>query len=138
MLIYSASGMKCKEPGAQKVRYGYGDRRTSSTARRSDSPAQPIIQRILALARSPDLVHRLTSFQCHCNNPFCQTIRLKTDEQMQKWQCTVCGFEYDEALGLPHEGIAPGTRWRMCQTTGVSGMRGAKADFIMAPVWSDD
>lgn len=29
----------------------------------------------------------------------------------ERWQCTVCGFFYDEALGLPDEGIAPGTRW---------------------------
>ena len=30
---------------------------------------------------------------------------------MKKWQCTVCGFIYDEAAGLPTEGIAPGTPW---------------------------
>ena len=28
---------------------------------------------------------------------------------MRKWQSVVCGFIYDEALGLPDEGIAPGT-----------------------------
>lgn len=27
------------------------------------------------------------------------------------WQCNNCGFIYDEALGLPEEGLAPGTRW---------------------------
>ena len=27
------------------------------------------------------------------------------------WMCVVCGFIYDEAQGLPEEGIAPGTRW---------------------------
>ena len=27
------------------------------------------------------------------------------------WMCVVCGFIYDEAAGLPEEGIAPGTRW---------------------------
>ena len=31
---------------------------------------------------------------------------------MKKWKCVVCGFIYDEALGLPDEGIAPGTRWQ--------------------------
>ena len=31
---------------------------------------------------------------------------------MKKWKCGVCGFVYDEALGLPDEGIAPGTRWQ--------------------------
>lgn len=28
---------------------------------------------------------------------------------MKKWQCVVCGYIYDEALGVPEEGIAPGT-----------------------------
>lgn len=27
------------------------------------------------------------------------------------WMCVVCGFIYDEARGLPEEGIAAGTRW---------------------------
>ena len=30
---------------------------------------------------------------------------------MKKWQCIVCGFIYDEAEGLPGEGIAAGTKW---------------------------
>ncbi|MCE5977614.1 rubredoxin [Pseudomonas sp. JR33AA] len=30
---------------------------------------------------------------------------------MSAWVCLVCGFIYDESLGLPNEGIAPGTRW---------------------------
>ena len=30
---------------------------------------------------------------------------------MKKWQCATCGFIYDEAEGLPDEGIAAGTRW---------------------------
>ncbi|HAO99971.1 MAG TPA: rubredoxin [Fibrobacteres bacterium] len=30
---------------------------------------------------------------------------------MKKWKCSVCGFVYDEAKGLPEEGIPPGTRW---------------------------
>lgn len=28
-----------------------------------------------------------------------------------RWTCQLCGFLYDEAAGLPDEGIAPGTRW---------------------------
>ena len=44
-LIYSASGMKCKEPGAQKARHILRIGELSSTARRSNSPAQPINQR---------------------------------------------------------------------------------------------
>ena len=30
---------------------------------------------------------------------------------MNKWMCILCGFVYDEAAGIPDEGIAPGTRW---------------------------
>lgn len=51
---------------------------------------------------------------------------------MKKWQCVVCGFIYDEAAGLPEEGIAAGTRWEdipdvwECPDCGV-----AKADFEM-------
>lgn len=30
---------------------------------------------------------------------------------MSKWICIICGFVYDEALGLPEAGIAPGTRF---------------------------
>ncbi|MBI2313786.1 MAG: rubredoxin [Betaproteobacteria bacterium] len=51
---------------------------------------------------------------------------------MKKWQCVVCGFVYDEAAGLPEEGLVPGTRWEeipadwACPDCGV-----AKADFEM-------
>lgn len=30
---------------------------------------------------------------------------------MKKWVCVICGFIYDEALGLPDHGIAAGTRF---------------------------
>ena len=30
---------------------------------------------------------------------------------MDKYVCTLCGFEYDEEKGLPEEGIASGTKW---------------------------
>ena len=55
-----------------------------------------------------------------------------TEYDMKQWQCVVCGFIYDEAQGLPDEGIAPGTRWEdipddwACPDCGV-----AKADFEM-------
>ena len=28
-----------------------------------------------------------------------------------KYVCSVCGYEYDEALGDPDNGVAPGTAW---------------------------
>jgi len=30
---------------------------------------------------------------------------------MKTWQCVVCGFIYDEAKGIPKDGIPAGTRW---------------------------
>ena len=29
---------------------------------------------------------------------------------MKRYECIVCGWIYDEALGCPEEGIAPGTK----------------------------
>jgi rubredoxin len=51
---------------------------------------------------------------------------------MRIWQCAICGFIYDEAKGLPEEGIAAGTGWEdipdtwKCPECGVG-----KADFEM-------
>jgi len=53
-------------------------------------------------------------------------------DPMKKWRCVVCDFEYDEAKGLPDEGIPPGTAWEdvpdswTCPECGAS-----KADFTM-------
>ena len=30
---------------------------------------------------------------------------------MKRYECIVCGWIYDEALGCPEEGIEPGTKW---------------------------
>jgi rubredoxin-NAD+ reductase len=55
--------------------------------------------------------------------------------RLRKWECSVCGFIYDEALGLPEEGIAPGTAWEdipddwSCPDCGV-----AKSDFHMVEI----
>ncbi len=54
---------------------------------------------------------------------------------MRLWRCVVCGFTYDEAQGLPGEGIAPGTAWEdvpqdwICPDCGVG-----KIDFEMVVV----
>jgi len=29
----------------------------------------------------------------------------------RQYMCLICGFVYDEELGMPEAGIAPGTRW---------------------------
>ncbi len=54
---------------------------------------------------------------------------------MKVWQCIVCGFIYDEAQGIPEDGIAAGTRFQdipdnwTCPECGV-----AKADFEMLEI----
>ena len=30
---------------------------------------------------------------------------------MAKYVCDICNWVYDEAAGLPDQGIAPGTKW---------------------------
>ncbi len=51
---------------------------------------------------------------------------------MKQYQCVVCGFIYDEAVGIPDEGIPAGTQWAdvpadwECPDCGVS-----KSDFEM-------
>lgn len=51
------------------------------------------------------------------------------------WQCQLCSFQYDEAKGMPGEGIAPGTKWEdvpddwICPDCSTS-----KADFVMEVV----
>lgn len=54
---------------------------------------------------------------------------------MKKWLCIICGLIYDEALGWPDDGIAPGTRWEdvpedwLCPDCKVG-----KADFEMIEI----
>lgn len=53
----------------------------------------------------------------------------------RKWQCMTCGFVYDEALGVPDEGIDAGTAWEdvpadwLCPECGTP-----KSDFEMVEV----
>jgi rubredoxin len=57
------------------------------------------------------------------------------DQPMKIYMCVVCGWIYDEAAGLPDEGIAPGTLWAdvpddwRCPECNVS-----KADFVLCEV----
>lgn len=30
---------------------------------------------------------------------------------MNRYRCLTCGFEYDEKIGFPDDGIEQGTRW---------------------------
>ena len=80
-------------------------------------------------------------FMCHrCASqnqslwPFLSRITRDPDP-MKQYQCLVCGFIYDEALGLPEHGIAAGTLWAdvpadwECPDCGVP-----KSDFEMVAI----
>lgn len=52
--------------------------------------------------------------------------------RFKTWQCVLCAFVYDEAAGLPEEGIAPGTRWaEVPETFGCPDCSARKSDFEM-------
>ncbi len=45
------------------------------------------------------------------SNSFKKFRSMTTDVGTRTWMCLICGWIYDEASGLPDDGIAPGTRW---------------------------
>jgi rubredoxin len=53
----------------------------------------------------------------------------------RRWQCLNCAFIYDEVIGSPEDGLAPGTRWEdipddwYCPTCGAE-----KIDFEMIEI----
>ena len=53
-----------------------------------------------------------------------------SETEYRKYECVVCGFIYDEAEGLPDDGIPAGTKWEdipedwECPDCGIG-----KADF---------
>lgn len=51
------------------------------------------------------------------------------------WQCALCAFVYDEAKGMPEEGIAPGTPWEDVPETWICpDCSASKSDFDMSVV----
>ena len=59
----------------------------------------------------------------------------ETQVPFKTWMCLICGWVYDEAAGLPEEGIPAGTRWEdvpMNWTCPECGAR--KEDFEMTEI----
>lgn len=54
---------------------------------------------------------------------------------MKRYMCVICGYVYDEAKGVPEEGIAPGTRWEDVPVTwGCPDCGASKSDFEMVEI----
>ncbi|MFI3211874.1 MAG: rubredoxin [Eubacteriales bacterium] len=47
---------------------------------------------------------------------------------MGKYVCSICGYVYDEAVGIAKEGILPGTKWETIPTDWVCPLCGATKD----------
>ena len=61
-----------------------------------------------------------------------QRFKMGNEKNYRTWMCLICGFIYDEALGLPDEGIPPETRWDDVPMNWVCPECGArKTDFEM-------
>jgi rubredoxin len=45
------------------------------------------------------------------NHPILFDTPFYTVTSSHTWMCLICGWIYDESLGAPEHGIAPGTRW---------------------------
>ena len=57
------------------------------------------------------------------------------EQEFKTWMCLICGWVYDEAAGLPEEGIAPGTRWDQVPMNWTCPECGArKEDFEMVAI----
>ena len=55
---------------------------------------------------------------------------------VKKYMCVICGFIYNEAKGIPKEGIQAGTRWEDIPLTWTCPDCGAsKMDFEMVEIW---
>ncbi len=57
------------------------------------------------------------------------------DAAFRVWTCLLCGFIYEEAAGIPSEGIPAGTRWEDVPDTWVCPECSAtRADFEMIEI----
>ena len=54
---------------------------------------------------------------------------------MKAYMCVICGFVYEEAKGVPDQGIAPGTKWEDVPENWTCPDCGApKTDFEMVEI----
>lgn len=50
--------------------------------------------------------------------------------KVKKYVCSICGYVYDEAAGIPAAGIGPGTRWEDLPEGWVCPLCGASKDLF--------
>jgi rubredoxin len=64
---------------------------------------------------SAPLVVALDTPRATCDNATVQQATVASaapaGDGFKQWVCVICGWVYDEAVGAPDDGLAPGTRW---------------------------
>ena len=94
---------------------------------------RPIGDRVQSAPFKPPLFGRFLSIPHFCQNhapQFAEWIQRVMPTAFRKFMCVVCGYIYDEAEGIPEEGIPPGTRFEDIPDTWTCPDCGAtKADF---------
>ena len=72
---------------------------------------------------------------CRYNEPHFKTNPTAEMTDPKTWMCLICGWIYDEAAGLPDDGVAPGTPWAQVPMNWVCPECGArKEDFEMVQI----
>lgn len=75
----------------------------------------------------------IVSFPAVTLEPFRQAAEHRPADRV--WQCELCAFVYDEAAGMPEDGIPPGTPWESVSDAWICPDCGArKSDFVMLQV----
>lgn len=71
----------------------------------------------------------------HLETPIARTNPGSAVADLKTWRCALCAFDYDEAAGMPNEGIAAGTRWEdVPETWSCPDCLASKHDFQMVEV----
>lgn len=72
---------------------------------------------------------------CRYNETHFKTNHTADMTDPKTWMCLICGWIYDEAAGLPEDGIAAGTPWAQVPMNWVCPECGArKEDFEMVQI----
>jgi len=107
----------------------------SPTASATDAPVAPSAQTQTIEPAAPPAVAKV-SMAPEASAP--PTLNSR-GQPLRRYECSVCGHIYDEAVGWPEDDIAPGTAWAdipddwCCPDCGV-----AKADFDMIDITEQD
>jgi rubredoxin len=122
-----------RHPGRARVRRLRGSLERDGRTQRSLGYAAPDAPCLEIRAGADGLDALVLNFPRH-DAPIQTTVAGK-EAGFETWRCALCAFVYDEAKGMPEEGIPPGTR---CEDVpddwGCPDCAASKADFEMEQI----